>query len=497
MTRHRMRLWTVGATSLLAFVVISCVDEKVVYRDQASFTAPPAEAANFLGYSDEATKTTVCGNCHAGQQAWWLTTKHASAWEDLQGSGHASGTCEACHTVNNQGNIVTDTAVGWRSTKDTRYLDVQCEACHGPGLNHVSAPQKGQMLASIHVDTGTAVTDGCAECHQGTHHPFTEEWRLSRHAEPNSHTFASATATSPDVPFAPRTSCRGCHVGQYILAAWGVNTDYQEKNLATNIDNSEGITCVVCHDPHGKSGLPHQLRFDPTSSDQEQNLCAKCHQRSSNPDWSSSRGTSPHSPQGPLVLGTAGWWPEGFQFDSLQSSHGPSANPGLCVTCHLATWTATDQVTGGSISVVGHRFIAIPCVDAGGVLLPPDQQDCNDTQRSFQACATGGCHGGSPANARSAYSTATSFVNVYAGALNSMIAQVPSDQFATGLVNSARGALFNANLALSPGSVVHNPPLIVALLQASMQALHADYGIAYPPGISFAPYQELLKRMGN
>ena len=497
MTRQRMRMWMVGATGLLAFAVSSCVDEKVVYRDQQSFTTPPAAAADFLGYSDQVTKTTVCGNCHAGQQGTWATTKHASAWADLQASGHASGTCEACHTVNNQGNIVTDTAAGWRSTKDTRYYDVQCEACHGPGLNHVTAPQRGQMLASIHADTGVAITDGCAECHQGSHHPFVEEWRLSRHAAPESHTFSGATATAPDVPFAPRTACRGCHVAQYVLAAWGVTTNYKEKDLATTIDNSEGITCVVCHDPHGKSGLPHQLRFDPTSADQEQNLCAKCHQRSSNPDWASSRGTSPHSPQGPLVLGTAGWWPEGIQFDSTQSSHGPSANPGLCVTCHLATATATDPVTGGSLSIVGHRFLAVPCVDAGGALLPPDQQNCADTQRSYAACATGGCHGGNPANARSAFGAATSDINFEAAALNTMILQVSSSEFATGLVNSARGAQFNYNLALSPGSQVHNPFLIKKLLLASMAALNADYGIALPPGISVAPYDKLVKKSVN
>jgi hypothetical protein len=43
------------------------------------------------------------------------------------------------------------------------------------------------MLASIKSDTGAAVTNGCAECHSGTHHPFVEEWRMSRHGRPNDH----------------------------------------------------------------------------------------------------------------------------------------------------------------------------------------------------------------------------------------------------------------------------------------------------------------------
>jgi len=68
---------------LMLVALNGCVDEKIVYRDGPNFAAPPAAAASFLGYSDEANKVTVCGNCHVGQQAKWKETKHASAFATL------------------------------------------------------------------------------------------------------------------------------------------------------------------------------------------------------------------------------------------------------------------------------------------------------------------------------------------------------------------------------------------------------------------------------
>jgi predicted CXXCH cytochrome family protein len=327
------------------------------------------------------------------------------------------------------------------------------------------------MLASIHADTGD-VTNGCAECHSGTHHPFVEEWRLSRHGRPNDHTFSSTGE--------PNASCRGCHVGQYVLAAWGVNTNYLEKTGATNLANSEGVTCVVCHDPHG-SAFPHQLRFAVDDKDPDNNLCAKCHQRRSTPDWSGSRD-SPHAPQGPLVFGTAGWWPPGIEFVEAQSTHGSEANPRLCATCHVQRYTVTDQATGQfQVSVVGHRFLPIPCVDANGA--PTEDQTCEISARSFRGCTGSGCHN-SELIARSAFVSAENDVHGLIALLDGMIAQVPSSEFGAGKVTVGRGAKFNSEMAKMPGAIVHNPFMLRALLRYSGVALNQTYGIPLPPGLA-------------
>src|SRR5688572_29092769 len=88
-----------GAMGLLGIVLVSCVDETIVYRDRDFFQDPPAGAAQFLGYSDADEKLTTCGNCHVGQQAEWVGTAHADAWAGLKKSANAPATCEGCHTV--------------------------------------------------------------------------------------------------------------------------------------------------------------------------------------------------------------------------------------------------------------------------------------------------------------------------------------------------------------------------------------------------------------
>lgn len=470
------RVWRGSSLAVAVLVASACVDEKIVYREGPSFVAPPAAAANFMGYSDTAAGKTVCGSCHVTQQGKWQQTAHADAWATLQASGHAGASCEGCHTVGEQGNVVVDDNVGYKATSDTRYHDVQCESCHGPGLDHVTAPARGQMLASVRADTGSAVTNGCAECHSGTHHPFVEEWRSSRHGRPNDHTFATTGE--------PNASCRSCHVGQYVLASWGVNTNYVEKNAATNLAGSEGVTCVVCHDPHG-SAFPKQLRFAVDAKDAETNLCAKCHNRRSTPDWASSRD-EPHAPHGPLVFGTAGWWPPGITFVETQSTHGTDANPRLCASCHVQHYNVNDKVTGAfQVTVVGHSFLPIPCVDANG--RPTENQTCAVTARSFKGCATGGCHGNSEVAARSAWIAGENDLHGLATLLDGMIAQVPSNQFGANKVTAGRGAKFNSALAKGEGAAAHNPFLVKTLLRYSAQALNQTYGIPIPPGLGLTP----------
>lgn len=479
MPRLRWNLRWTFPLALLVMITGACVDEQVVYKDGPSFVTPPAAAANFLGYHDQNLDQTTCGNCHVTQQGKWEQTAHSNAWATLQNSGHSQATCEPCHTISKNGNAVTASDVGYTSTHDTRYYDVQCESCHGPGLDHVTAPARGQMLPSIHVDTGAAITDGCAECHSGSRHPFANEWRKSRHATSYTRAYNGSTATAPDIPFGPRAACQGCHIGQAILANWGVNTNYKEKGSGQTIATGEGVTCVVCHDPHGSANTA-QLRLPVDSRDLESNLCIKCHNRRSTPEWEGSRDT-PHAPHGPLVLGTAGWWPPGMTFVESQSTHGSERNPKLCATCHVQRYTALDTISGKTVVSVGHRWLPIPCVDASGI--PTDAQTCAVSAKSFRSCVASGCHG-TEAAARSAFVTATADINGLVAQLDGMIAQVPANQFGANKVNAGRGAKFNSEMAKMPGSEVHNPFMMKALLRYSGQALKDTYGIPLPPGLA-------------
>jgi predicted CXXCH cytochrome family protein len=464
-------------------LAVGCTNEKIVYRSGTNFAAPPTAAANFVGYYDPTAKQTVCGSCHVDFQTRWSTTKHASAWTDLQTSGHASGACESCHSVTNLGNAVSDTAVGHRSTKDTRYRDVQCESCHGPGLTHASNPStSNRPLASIKADTNA--TNGCGECHTGVHTPFIEEWKQTN-AKGLSHSIVqSGTVGNTD------QTCVGCHTAQGFLNQFAPDANYVEKVAsATQITaaNAQPLVCATCHEPHGSANT-HQLRFSISAANVDDNLCIKCHQRRADPSQVTTRN-SVHSPEGPTLLGLAGWFPPGMSAgDSIIGTHGtPSRNPKLCATCHVARFTATDKASGAfTFQATGHRFIAAPCADANGV--PTPGQSCAITAKTFRSCVATACHA-SETVARNLYLTDSARVIQLTTSINSAITKVkalkPAECTLGGPTYTAcLGAQFNVSLALSPGNFVHNPFLIERLLLASLAQLQKEYGVTPAIGVS-------------
>jgi predicted CXXCH cytochrome family protein len=380
------------------------------------------------------------------------------------------------------------TAAGYNGTAEARYHDVQCESCHGPGLTHATNPlESNAPLAPI--DVGD-LDVGCVECHSGTHHPFAEEWVLSAHGEGTTHQ-----------AYRTRSGCNTCHGGEAALAAWGINTEFTEKGQTQQI----AITCSVCHDPHANDN-EGQLRYSVSTPDVEANLCMKCHQRRAVPDLGTLGTTTsgPHAPQGPLLLGeigTIGWTPPNFGYDveRIRGTHGSERNTRLCATCHVNSYEVTDAVTGDFVfNVTGHRFLAIPCVDAND--LPTEDQSCGKTtgERNFASCTTGGCHGDETA-ALSALLTAEADIADRVADLNAMLALVPADQFsATDTVFTiAEGARFNAQLGEIESSAVHNPYLTKALLIASINAVSDEYGIPSPVGSRAADLATLVARYGH
>jgi predicted CXXCH cytochrome family protein len=455
MQRHVLIL-----VSFLAALTLSACSESVVYPDRDNLGRLAALAGGFLGYSDADAKLTVCGNCHVGQQQKWEGTAHANAFATLTDAAGHQAFCEGCHAVTENGNELTTEGVGWTAVNDARLKDVQCESCHGPGLSHVRNPGAVQPHASIRAEVGGS--DGCAECHSGVHHPFVEEWSESRHGR------VQTAAVQ-------RAECRGCHGAQFALQTLDPDANYDERNSTQPI----AITCAVCHDPHSAQH-PGQLRLAIDQPGEEENLCMRCHQKRGQPDPTTFRG--PHAPEGPLLLGDAGWWPPNMPIEPgerIATTHGSQANPRLCAGCHVNRFTVTDELTGEQITTAGHLFRATPCVDAQG--RPLSERDCAETQRSFRTCATSGCHSSENA-ARAALDAATTRIVRLAAQLNAQLAQVPAAEFSEtdNRYTTAEGSRFNAQLALFPGSVVHNPFLVEALLTASIQQVQREYGIAPP-----------------
>ena len=498
------RLWAMLVLAVAVASTAGCTDEEVVFRERPLFDDPPTAAGSFLGYSDQDEKLSVCGNCHVGSQSGWETTGHAGAWEGLQASGSSQTFCEGCHTVNERGNPV-EAEAGWTATGDERYHDVQCEACHGPGESHVGNPEASQPLANLSIKQvgGLDAETGCAECHQGTHHPFVDQWLASAHGNVTS--FAAG-----------RAGCNSCHEGKAALSAqFNEDADYVEKGDGEITQ----ITCAVCHDPHGTQ-FAADLRA-PLDEPSRENLCVTCHSRQGTPNTGSPNEHGPHAYQGLLVLGEdAGWIPPGSDLSGvgeIVSTHGSEANPRLCATCHVAQREITDAETGEFlIQSVGHTFEAIPCLDEQGV----PREDCTLQERSFQACtAADGCHG-SEAAARSAFVTVRNRINNLLDELwadsdgdavletsdGGLLPQVMAQQGRSEVdvldstFTIAEGAIWNAQLSHTDtrphwgsaaypngdhfgahkgsGDGVHNPFLIEALLTASINAVENEYGVS-------------------
>ncbi|HLS47440.1 MAG TPA: cytochrome c3 family protein [Gemmatimonadales bacterium] len=459
---------------ILALVGSGCTNERIVFREPIN--PPPDESSGLLGYFSAEDGQTTCGNCHIGQQSEWRNTAHAGAFATLDADPGAQAFCYSCHTVTERGNSLT-AAAGWDVVQDVAYHDVQCESCHGPGLAHAENPDNADNVPLASIKVAIEGENNCGECHSGVHHPFVEEWASSRHAVAN---------PQP----AGRAECIACHTAQGAFAAWGVRAAYLEQDAP--IGEHEGIVCAVCHDPHGgQSGLEPgsgeggpgsnigQLRYRIDVPSQEENLCVKCHHKRAEPETQSATIRGPHSPEGPLLLGEgAGWFPPNFQpeIDRILGTHGSSANPKLCATCHVLAFTVTDA-EGTEVRSVGHSFQAIPCVDANGV--PTGSDTCTLPEREFAGCTASGCHG-TEETARAAYTTAEAIITDLVEQLDVLLARpevAPDNVQNDGKFTVADGAWFNSQLAKMPGSHVHNPFLIEQLLIATIDQLQDTYAI--------------------
>jgi predicted CXXCH cytochrome family protein len=473
---------------LAALSLAGCSGDDIVYRDRLPFNEPPAAAAGFLGYYDAATKQTTCGNCHADFQGSWQTSAHASAWSTLQASTAKRAECEGCHSVTTKGNASSTTAAGHDAVKENVYYDVQCESCHGPGLAHVEGVGQGNLGTRPLAKVSMAGTGNCGDCHSGAHQPFAEEWAASGHAK--LYTSAASNTSS---------GCAGCHDGRKVLERWGVESNFKEKSAATDY---QPTTCAVCHNPHG-SANPAQLRFSISSADPEQNLCMQCHMRRNEPTTSQS---SPHAPQGAVLLGFAGYKPPGFAYDTARifGSHATTRNPKLCAGCHLAKFTVTDKLTGAfTFQATGHLFRPIPCLDPTGK--PTGDKTCAYTTaaRSWQTCASSNCHGSAQA-AATVFNDSRALMKSFAdqlwrdlnasgslqaapadaGLLATLRATRPAEWSTTdNKITPAEGAEFNARLCGEYGQAnsdnskgVHNPFLCRALLIATIEYVRTYYG---------------------
>lgn len=296
----------------------------------------------------------TCQLCHPGAHSDWAGTKHAGALDALKAIGQdRNAECLACHTV---GFGQTD---GFVSEADTPHLaGVQCESCHGAAGAHTRDPLNTALTPSVSLSASV-----CATCHQD---PHVDDWSMSKHATVNPELvprFASGTSL---------TSCGACHSGDYFVEAIVKGEEIGNDFLAGKEgDEMTGISCVVCHNPHAKTGnaatpadgRDYQLRFpqikyttpstvlaDATDPSRF-NLCGQCHHSRERVWTDGSREPHP-SDQANVFFGELPVPDSHPEPIVIPRSSVHLNTPEQCSTCHVYQTPRTE--TNPQIS--GHTF---------------------------------------------------------------------------------------------------------------------------------------------
>lgn len=356
--RSRIAVALFLLTAVVTMPGMMCEPQPIVGGDPNN-TGDPAGVAGpgNSGVTGKYVGSERCSQCHANYHTDWLGTLHSRALETLEAIGQASNSaCLGCHTVGfgEEGGFVD------RATTNV-LAGVGCESCHGPGGDHASNVNIEELRPPI--DISAAV---CAKCHQGAHHPTSEQWAETLHARVDEHvaeSFAAGTSLN---------SCGTCHSGDFRYMAF-VRGESVADDYLKDVPHEEmnAITCVICHTPHKRTGnapfadegRDYQLRYrevaypvpsntvaDATNPERF-NLCGQCHHSRGRKWTDTSRGPH-HSLQANVFVGEM---PVPDDTDPLvPSMNSPHALvTEQCATCHMYR---QDFQSEQAPAISGHTF---------------------------------------------------------------------------------------------------------------------------------------------
>lgn len=137
-------------------------------------------------------------------------------------------------------------------TRKWKELGVGCEMCHGPGSKHLGAvgnDQKQETIVRPAELTPQRQAMVCGRCHsqgksQDGVHPYAVDFLPGEDLDAK---FVQAEPTGP-----------------------GLNQQFTDLERSPK-HYENGVVCTTCHDPHGDTDQPHQLRAPLTE------LCLTCH----------------------------------------------------------------------------------------------------------------------------------------------------------------------------------------------------------------------------
>lgn len=234
--------------------------------------------------------------------------------------GNDLKTCALCHEKEVK-SFLNDSPMAEQSDPNTPMgmegSDRVCEVCHGPSREHAMYSGSGKRPPPPVVFGRNAPTSAkkqnevCLTCHTDSNHIH---WAGSPHQFAGLSCASCHTVHGKDLTLSKRTVAKVC---------FACHTDIRaDAHKAYSHPILEGeVTCISCHNPHGGSGGPHQLRYLSINE-----TCYSCHADKRGPFLYEhppveEKCTTCHNPHG-----------TSFAFMLRRPV------PFLCQQCHMAPW---------------------------------------------------------------------------------------------------------------------------------------------------------------
>ncbi len=241
--------------------------QRYLVKIGVSYYIPPVQW-NAKGYLDNSTGDWVSYN----PQNWFTSAGALKPVDNAFRKKSWDKNCAGCHVVpgakTNTVNLVvagsdTSWVYGWGNNSSDANIVVGCESCHGPRITFAGP---GHVLNPLNLSYDRKL-EVCGQCHfRGSSNNHTYEYPYD---EATGNTYKVGEDLMAYIQFAPglwpdgKTSKQ--HHQQWL--------DYKQ---AAHYNESMGITCVTCHDPHQVTAFPHQLKQDFYSLTAGVG-CASCH----------------------------------------------------------------------------------------------------------------------------------------------------------------------------------------------------------------------------
>jgi predicted CXXCH cytochrome family protein len=244
---------------------------------------------NFQGLTNEATEPAtrwVWQQYNA--QNWYDETAKNLKEPALAKSFDAQ--CVGCHMTGVK--VTGDAITGWRAhgAEDvngemdfdgdgfTEQLNMGCETCHGPGSDHYERAGQGRFIVSPNLLTPERETAICTQCHSRTlgvgagasEAPLDANGKMMV-AGTSRADFLKNHVSKLDDGMWDAVKGDGKHAKKHHQQA----SDFLKSKKYRN--GTQLVTCASCHDPHGDTTEPHQLRGKLDEATGGAGLCATCH----------------------------------------------------------------------------------------------------------------------------------------------------------------------------------------------------------------------------